>query len=85
MVANNTSRNTPGRMDLPFVGLATFARQPAYSDWDTLDGADVAVWAYPSIPPRAIAMARVSDPAPSASANRQGEPGLRQGCWRRPR
>jgi hypothetical protein len=29
MVANNTSRDTPGRMDLPFVGLATFARQPA--------------------------------------------------------
>jgi agmatinase len=47
MVTNNTSRNTPGRMDLPFVGLATFARQPAYSDWDTLDGADVAVLGVP--------------------------------------
>ena len=41
------SRNTPGRMDLPFVGLATFARQPACPDWDRLDGADVAVLGIP--------------------------------------
>jgi agmatinase len=26
MTTDNTSRNTPDRMDLPFVGLATFAR-----------------------------------------------------------
>jgi hypothetical protein len=26
-------------MDLLFVGLATFARQPACPDWDRLDGA----------------------------------------------
>src|ERR1700751_5566321 len=37
------SRNMPVRMDLPFVGLATFAGQPACTDWDKLDGADVAV------------------------------------------
>jgi len=38
MTTENTSRNTPDRMDLPFVGLATFARQPACPDWDKLDG-----------------------------------------------
>jgi hypothetical protein len=43
MTTGKTSRNTPDRMDLPFVGLATFARQPACLDWDRLDGADVAV------------------------------------------
>ena len=43
MTADGGSRNTPDRMDLPFVGLATFARQPACPDWDKLDGADVAV------------------------------------------
>ena len=37
----------PDRMDLPFVGLATFARQPACTDWDKLDGADVAVLGIP--------------------------------------
>ena len=42
-----TSRNTPDRMDLPFVGLATFAQQPACTDWDKLDGADVAVLGVP--------------------------------------
>ena len=42
MTTDNTSRHTAGRMDLPFVGLATFARQPAYPDWDKLNGADVA-------------------------------------------
>jgi Arginase/agmatinase/formimionoglutamate hydrolase, arginase family len=47
MTADNTSRNTPDRMDLPFVGLATFARQPACPDWDKLDGADVAVLGIP--------------------------------------
>ncbi|MDQ0392757.1 agmatinase [Labrys monachus] len=41
------SRNTPDRMDLPFVGLATFARQPACPDWDRLDGADVAILGIP--------------------------------------
>ena len=29
MTIDNPSRNTPDRMDLPFVGLATFAGQPA--------------------------------------------------------
>lgn len=47
MNTDNTSRNTPDRMDLPFVGLATFARQPACPDWDKLDGADVAVLRIP--------------------------------------
>ena len=47
MTADNTSRNTPDRMDLPFVGLTTFARQPACPDWDKLDGADVAVLGIP--------------------------------------
>jgi len=41
------SRNTPNRMDLPFVGLTTFAHQPACEDWDKLDGADVAVLGIP--------------------------------------
>jgi agmatinase len=40
-------RNTPDRMDLPFVGLTTFARQPACEDWNKLDGADVAVLGIP--------------------------------------
>ena len=42
MTTDNTSRDTPDRMDVPFVGLATFARQPACPDWDKLNGADVA-------------------------------------------
>jgi agmatinase len=41
------SRNMPERMDLPFVGLATFAGQPACTDWDRLDGADVAILGIP--------------------------------------
>lgn len=44
---SRTSRNTPNRMDLPFVGLTTFARQPACPDWDKLDGADVAILGVP--------------------------------------
>jgi agmatinase len=47
MTSDQTSRNTPDRMDLPFVGLATFARQPACPDWDKLDGADVAILGIP--------------------------------------
>src|SRR3977135_2429692 len=47
MTTDNPSRNTPDRMDLPFVGLTTFARQPACPDWDKLDGADVAVLGIP--------------------------------------
>jgi len=43
MTTDNTSRDTAERMDLPFVVLATFARQPACPDWDKLNGADVAV------------------------------------------
>ncbi|MGZ3321208.1 MAG: agmatinase [Xanthobacteraceae bacterium] len=44
---NGPSRNTPNRMDLPFVGLTTFARQPSCPDWNALDGADVAVVGVP--------------------------------------
>src|SRR5258708_36562121 len=47
MTTVNTSRSIPDRMDLPFVGLATFAGQPACPDWDRLDGADVAVLGVP--------------------------------------
>ena len=47
MTTDNTSRDTADRMDLPFVGLATFARQPACPDWDKLNGADVAVLGIP--------------------------------------
>ena len=42
MTTDNTSRHTADRMDLPIVGLATFAHQPACPDWDKLNGADVA-------------------------------------------
>jgi agmatinase len=42
-----SGRNTPDRMDLPFVGLTTFARQPACPDWNKLDGADVAILGVP--------------------------------------
>jgi agmatinase len=44
---NRPSRNTPNRMDLPFVGLTTFARQPSCPDWNALDGADVAILGVP--------------------------------------
>ena len=47
MATDNTSRNTPDRMDVPFVGLAAFARQPACPDWEKLNGADVAVLGIP--------------------------------------
>lgn len=47
MTTQLTSRNMAERMDLPFVGLATFAGQPACTDWDRLDGADVAVLGIP--------------------------------------
>jgi agmatinase len=47
MSQESTSRNMPERMDLPFVGLVTFAGQPACTDWDKLDGADVAVLGVP--------------------------------------
>ena len=42
MTTGNTSRNTPDRMDLPFVGLATLGR-PACPDCGKFDDADVAV------------------------------------------
>jgi len=35
-----------GRLNLPFVGIATFAKKPYVEDWDTLD-ADVAVLGAP--------------------------------------
>ncbi len=47
MTTDNTSGNTPDRMDLPFVGLAPFARQPACPDWDKLNGTDVALLGIP--------------------------------------
>jgi agmatinase len=47
MTTRTISRNMPERMDLPFVGLATFAGQPACTDWDKLDGADVAILGLP--------------------------------------
>jgi agmatinase len=47
MQPHSVSRNMPVRMDLPFVGLVTFAGQPACADWDKLDGADVAVLGIP--------------------------------------
>jgi agmatinase len=47
MTTDNISRNTPDRTDLPFVGLTTFARQPACPDWDKPDGADVAILGIP--------------------------------------
>jgi agmatinase len=43
MSGKTISRNMPERMDLPFVGLATFAGQPACTDWGKLDGVDVAI------------------------------------------
>jgi agmatinase len=47
MSTQPVNRNMPERMDLPFVGLATFAGQPACTDWNKLDGADVAVLGIP--------------------------------------
>ena len=47
MATDNTSRNTPDWMDVRFVGLAAFARQPACPDWEKLNGADVAVLGIP--------------------------------------
>ena len=47
MTTQFKSRNMPERMNLPFVGLATFAGQPACIDWDRLDGTDVAVLGIP--------------------------------------
>ncbi|UPK32723.1 agmatinase [Bradyrhizobium sp. 186] len=47
MTTQFKSRNMPERMNLPFVGLATFAGQPACTDWDRLDGTDVAVLGIP--------------------------------------
>jgi agmatinase len=41
VTTHHTSRNASCRVDLPFVGLTTFARQPACPDWDKVDSADV--------------------------------------------
>ena len=43
------SKNTydAGRLNLPFVGHCTFAKQPAVLDWDALEGADVCVLGAP--------------------------------------
>jgi len=47
MTTQPPSRNMAERMDLPFVGLVTFAGQAPCTDWDKLDGADVAVLGIP--------------------------------------
>src|ERR1700750_1354670 len=47
MTTDNIDRNTPDRMDLPFVGLTTFARQPVCAHWNKLAGADVAILGIP--------------------------------------
>ena len=47
MNTKTISRNMPERMDPPFVGLVTFAGQPTCTDWDRLDGADVAILGVP--------------------------------------
>lgn len=47
MTTQSKTRNMAERMNLPFVGLSTFAGQPACTDWDKLDGADVAVLGIP--------------------------------------
>jgi agmatinase len=47
MAMHSADRNMPERMDLPFVGLVTFAGQPACTDWNKLDGADVAILGVP--------------------------------------
>src|ERR1700758_4394011 len=41
------SRNMPEAWDRPFGGLAAFGGPPACTDWDKLDGADVAVLGVP--------------------------------------
>jgi agmatinase len=40
------SKHVSGRLDLPFVGIATFGKRPYIADWSTLD-ADVAVLGAP--------------------------------------
>ena len=35
-----------GRLDLPFVGIATFAKKPYVEDWDSID-ADVCILGAP--------------------------------------
>jgi len=42
----NTKEPTRTRLDLPFVGIATFAKRPYVGDWDAID-ADVAVLGAP--------------------------------------
>jgi hypothetical protein len=64
MTTDITTRNTPDRMDLPFVGLTTFVRQPACPDWDRLDGAGVAVLTARASPRRS-ASSRPASPARS--------------------
>lgn len=41
------NRNLPDRMNLPFVGLVSFAGQPAQEDWSKLEGVDVAILGIP--------------------------------------
>ena len=47
MTTDHTGPNAPNRMELPFVGLATFASPPACPDWDKFDAADVAIIGVP--------------------------------------
>jgi agmatinase len=42
MTSEKTSRNTPDRMSMPFVGMATFGRQPEYPHRDRRNGI---IWA----------------------------------------
>src|ERR1700759_4951198 len=47
MSTDKITPKMPERMALPFVGLSPFAGQPACTDWDKLDGADVAILGIP--------------------------------------
>ncbi|MBP0018676.1 MAG: agmatinase [Cyanobacteria bacterium SBLK] len=47
MITRKDSRNAHERMNLPFVGLVTFAGQPACDNWKQLDSADVAILGIP--------------------------------------
>jgi hypothetical protein len=62
MTSDTTSRNTPERMDLPFVGPGSFARQPARRDWDRLDGANP-----PSPPARRFSRGSAASATPSSA------------------
>jgi glutathione S-transferase len=67
MATETASRNMAERMDLPFVGLATFAGQPPCTDTGTgLTALTSPFLVSQSIPPQAIALERASGPERSA-------------------